>query len=115
MVEITATLILLGPARLPPAMVIFFGVLAIDMVFVITFAYGFAGDLNKQSKIFVATLQSTKMFVARRSRKCLSLFIQSCPPLKIRFGMSNYIDKTTPLIFQSFCSCRIVDLLLVKK
>jgi hypothetical protein len=34
---------------------------------------------------------------------------------KVKFGLSNFIEKTTPPLFQLFCLDRIVDLLLVGK
>ncbi|CAL8125559.1 unnamed protein product [Orchesella dallaii] len=42
----------------------------------------------------------------------MTKIIQSLPEVKTKFGVSNFIDKLTPLKFQSFIINRILDLLL---
>lgn len=49
------------------------------------------------------------------NKRIYKKFVDSCPALKVKFGLSNFIDKTTPLVFESYCVARLTDLLLVNK
>jgi len=47
--------------------------------------------------------------------KLHKLFVRSFPKLRVMFGATNFVDKTTPLKFFDFNIKRVVDLLLVDK
>lgn len=43
------------------------------------------------------------------------MFFKSCQVQKIKIGLSNFITKTAPQLFQQYYLHRIIDLLLVGK
>lgn len=99
---------------------LFFVSVVVETVVIILVVYGFAGDFYQDS---VNGLDNIRKQVNRSSsqfgykskiRKYFTKFLVSCPPMKIRLGLSNFIEKTTPLVFQMFCTCRIIDVLLVR-
>ncbi len=82
--------------------------------------YGFAGNLYENSKKHLSNLQQQNVpkglsRAAKKEFKMRKTFFKSCQVEKIKFGMSNFIEQTTPPIFQLFCIARIIDLLLLKK
>lgn len=97
------------------SLMVFFCYASFESVIIILVVYGFAGTFNHES---ISSLKAYSKLLrlnvrTQKERKHLVLFHKSCKPLCIQFGASNYIEKTTPLVFQMFCVCRISDMLLL--
>ncbi len=103
-----------------PIMVnLFYGATFLESFLVVLVGYGFAGDLHLVSKHTLARLKAQVLSkdygrFGRKEHKYKKAFVMSCQVQKIKFGLSNFIEKTTPPVFQLFCSDRIVDLLLAQ-
>lgn len=112
------TLIVQTPSDSVPFLAnLFFVSLIPQSILVNLVAFGFGGEFYKSSSSSLKRLKQnvlTLNSINRRDRKFLQAFLNSCQVGKIRFGFSNFIEKTTPLIFQQFCIDRIIDLLLVR-
>lgn len=96
---------------------LFFLVVVFQTVFDIMAIYGFPGELNQESKISLDFLKRKVMheIEPKHKRKYYITFLNSCQVSKIRLGLTNYIDKTTPPVSQLFCVDRIIDVLLTQK
>ncbi len=103
---------------IPLPLKIFFAVASIQTGITILVAFGFTGDFYKESYKSLAGLKkenrNVKLRSTRQEKKYRKTFLISCQVQKIQFGMSNFIEKTTPPIFQLYCMNRIIDLLLVR-
>lgn len=103
----------------PVALNMFYLTVNLDTVLIILIIFGFAGDLYASLNSMLSDLkrqnqpkiQNKMERKEYRMRKC---FFNSCQPHKIKFGLSNFIEKTIPIL-QNFCVERIIDLLLVTK
>lgn len=96
---------------------IFFVAVILQAFLVNLIVYGFGGDFYKASDLSLKRLKQSAYTVSSlqvRDRKHLQRFFKSCQVGKIKFGLSNFIEKTTPPIFQLFCINRIIDLLLLR-
>ncbi len=71
---------------------------------------GSFGEVYNNSKTVLAK-SSRIVKLQRISLACK--YTKSFAPIKVSFGMSNFMDKTTPINFQRFIIDRIVDGLLV--
>ncbi len=102
---------------LPFILELIFAFIVLQASVIILFIYGFAGDFNEMSKHSLSRLKKevdNEQGLSRKERKYWNMFLRSCQIERIKFGMSNFIEKTTPPAFQLFCLCRIIDLLLVR-
>lgn len=102
-------------AQMPITIKIFFIVLAIETFIIHLVIYGFLGDIHYESLRTLSVLTTMVKRNHKRHRQHLETFINSCLPERVQFGLSNFIEKTTPLVFQMFCVGRIIDLLLLTK
>lgn len=89
---------------------------AVVVAFVV---YGFAGDFYVASHLALSKFKrqvrnQNAGSLPKHKRNFRSRFLVSCQVEKVRFGLSNFIDKTTPAVFQLFCVNRVIDMLLVK-
>lgn len=104
---------------LPVMINLIFLALIVEAVLVIIIVFGFMGSFYKQSKQFLEQLKVqfalVELKTSKRDTKLFKTFLTSCQVLKIKFGMSNFIENKTPPTFQLFCIERIVDLLLFKQ
>ncbi|CAL8093445.1 unnamed protein product [Orchesella dallaii] len=91
---------------------VFFGMMAVDCFFAIAMLCGTLADTYD---ISVKILKDMKRRHNHRGFKWLSRFHRSCQAIKIRFGMTNFMEKLTPLNFENFSLCQTVNLLLVKE
>lgn len=120
-VQVLAAVAVINQARtstLPLLINLFFGTLVVDAAIIIGTVFGFAGNLYKRSEVLLNQLRkqikSRQPFNStRKEYKYKKSFLNSCQVAKVKFGLSNFIEKTTPPIFQLFCLNRIIDLLLV--
>lgn len=95
---------------------LFFSACVLESGLVILGVYGFPGEFYQKSKLSLDFLrrEASHKIIAARKRKYFFKFLRSCYVLKIRFGLSNFIEKTTPPEFQKFCTDRIIDILLTQ-
>lgn len=100
---------------LPPLVYLFFGGVFIETILIILVVYGFAGDFYQTSETSLAKLNQVVRSgrMQKKERKFREKYLLSCQVQKMNFGLSNFIEKTTPLIFQLFCLERIIDILLL--
>lgn len=110
--EIVLSWILISPTHVPLPLKLFFFAVIFEVVIAISLIYGFAADLHYQSTKVMGNI--TKYSKVRRS-KYLKRFFSSSQVLRVEFAVTNYLEKTTPLMFQKFCGDRILDLLLLGK
>lgn len=101
-------------------LLLLFFLMAVSQTFLIYLVvYGFAGEFYRSSDLALLQLKRhigiNGIKIAKKEHKYREKFLRSCQVQKIKFGMSNFIDKTTPLIFQLYCLNRIIDLILVGK
>ncbi len=96
---------------------IIFVVIVFETTLVIMGVFGFPGKFYQNSKSALDFLKRKVLLeiTTSRKRKYCTHFFESCQVLKIRFGLSNFIEKTTPPIFQLFCADRIIDVLLTQQ
>lgn len=53
--------------------------------------------------------------LARRKERIIRKMLGSLRIVKVEFGNMNFIDKLTPIRFQNFTTCRLIDALLMLK
>lgn len=96
----------------------FYFALLISMFFTTLAVFGFAGDFYASSFTTLSKFKRNAAHqlknISKREHSFRSRFLVSCQVQKVKFGLSNFIDKTTPVIFEMFCVNRIVDMLLLK-
>lgn len=98
---------------------LFFTVMVFETSLIYMVVYGLAGNFYRASELSLlelnkhATIHLNKI-VERKERKQRKKFLKSCQVQKVKFGLSNFIEKTTPPMFQLYCLERIIDLLLVQ-
>lgn len=120
--EVASAVILIkqsSSSDIPFFLQIFFVVLFIQSVVRILGLYGFAGDFYQISANSLSVLyhQVDTLFTGNttsKQRKYREKVLKSFQVQKVKFGFSNYIEKTTPAVFELFCLQRIIDLLLLK-
>lgn len=99
-------------------MSLLFEIMIFETVIVIAVVYGLAGQFYDNSVKSIVKLEQMARYSHvkdKTNRKYILKFLMSCHfGLRIKFGLSNFIEKTTPLIFQKFCVDRIIDILLVR-
>ncbi len=105
-------------SQIPLSLSMFFILAMFEAVFIILVVYGLAGDFYQQSTSSLCQLtrlacnihdaRVTKMELKYREK-----FLRSCQKQKIKFGLSNFIEKTKPPVFQLFCLNRMIDLMLI--
>ncbi len=108
-----------GSSNLPFFLRMFFIILFVQATVGILGWYGFSGDFNQISERSLCKIRRHENIthlehITRRERKYKKKLLCSFQVQKIKFGLSNYIDKTTPAVFELFCLQRIIDLLLVR-
>lgn len=103
-----------GPivAKIPIPLVLFFAVAAMEGMVIILVVYNFAADVNRMSNQMHVKLNANKNVLRN---KYFTKFLKSSQKLSVRLGISNFLEKTTPLEVKKFCTDRVVDLLLVGK
>lgn len=119
--QVMSAFILYNPhtAELTPIPLrIFYAVITCFVFPMLVIAYSFAGNFYVDSvKLLLDLKRKAKLSFLKQSkqRKVCEKFQASCQVQKIEFGVTNYIDKLTPLVFQKFCIDIIIDLVLVQK
>lgn len=95
---------------------LFFIATVFETVPIIIIVYGFPGEFYHKSKKTLIVLKKKVLHEVEPSHKRTTYikFLDSCQVSKIRLGLSNFIEKTTPLVFQLFCADRIIDVLLTQ-
>lgn len=115
---ISASTLILQNSSTNLVLLLFFGMTVIQTILTFQVVYGFAGNFFWFSKSSLLQLKRQVGFQyndrLRREHHYREKFLRSCQVQKVRFGWSNFIEKTTPPIFQLFCLNRIIDLLLVR-
>lgn len=92
--------------EIPPAILLMFGMFAIDAISINILAYTLTALINERS---TACLQSIKKVTDKYTRK----IVRSCCCMKIQFG-SNFVDHGTPLVIQDFCWKQTANLILIQ-
>ncbi len=119
--QVISAFILLNPhtaALTPIPLKIVCAIVACFVFPTLLIVYGFAGKFYDDSIKFLQDLQrKVKLTFIKQTKRRIEYekFLVSCQVQKIRFGLTNFIDKLTPLVFQQFCMDRIIDLVLVQK
>lgn len=119
--QVMSAFILINPhnAELTPIpLKLVYAVITCFVFPILVIAYGFAGNFYDDSvKLLQELKRKAKLSYLKqpKQRKVYEKFIASCQVQKIEFGVTNFIDKLTPLVFQKFCIDRIIDLVLVQK
>ncbi|CAL8146805.1 unnamed protein product [Orchesella dallaii] len=99
---------------LPLPKIVFFMFCEVDCLLIIIIYCGVFGGLHSETeetlllfrKRFMPSLQG-------KNRKLKDRLVKSFQPLKVAIGVSNYVDKLTPLVMIQFCIDQMVSLLLV--
>ncbi len=104
---------------MPLLLIIFYATAITQAVVINLLVYGYAGDFYQRSNFLLLSLKQNMgnvehRLISRKQVKYRQTFLNSCQVEKIKFGLSNFIEKSTPPMFQLFCVERIVDFLLVK-
>ncbi|CAL8147339.1 unnamed protein product [Orchesella dallaii] len=88
--------------------------IVLNCVVVIILLYGTCGDAHDAS---VKCLEEMKWYALHSGsrRKIILREMRALPVLKIEFGTSNFIGKTTPFVYLQFALIRIIDCLLLSK
>lgn len=85
-------------------------VFAFNCGVIILGAYGFAARVYSTSTEVQRSLRSNvRLMMDIRIKRCLA----SCPILSVKFGVTNFIESRTPLMFFDFTMARFVDLVLL--
>lgn len=97
---------------------LFYLAITINTFFITTVMYGFAGDFFAASDFKLSHLKrnvvkKTLEIVLKREHRFRSRFLAACQVEKVQFCVSNFIEKTTPLVFELYILDRTVDMLLV--
>ncbi|CAL8145171.1 unnamed protein product [Orchesella dallaii] len=87
--------------------------LLVDTTLISLYIFGKAGEVYSLSSGVLIKAQSSTLNRSTRARKVRLKFFKSCAPLKVYFGINNFIEKETPLKFLNFSIDRFVDLLLL--
>lgn len=115
--QIVSAVAIIRPERLPFLVALFFVSVTIDTTLIILVVYGIAGGVYDDSKKALLKqnhlVRSLCIGNLKREQKYFLRFLASCQTTKIRFGLSNFIEKNTPPIIQLFCVERIVDVSLL--
>lgn len=80
--------------------------------------FGQAASVNNISQNVLENGLSTEVKLMARGNQNFSVtrrVLISFPSLRINFGISNYIERTTPLNFAMFVLLRIVDMMLLER
>ncbi|CAL8133427.1 unnamed protein product [Orchesella dallaii] len=92
--------------------IIWLVLMAVDAAIVMLYICKLAGSVNSVSK---NVLQKQLAALSRKRKDGLTRrVLKSCPPIKVSFGLCNFIDNETPLEFLEFSVNRLVDLILLK-
>lgn len=89
---------------------IFFGMMGMDCFMAIMMLCGTLADTYDVSVKILGQLKRK-----HRGFKWLYRFHRSCQAIKMRFGMTNFMEKLTPMNFENFSLCQTVNMLLVKE
>ncbi|CAL8145612.1 unnamed protein product [Orchesella dallaii] len=94
---------------IPLTMFNLFGV--IDVIIIILYVFGQAGCAFSLSKKVLEEERNA----CKLKCKCIwkGRLLASCRPIRIEFGVSNFIEKETPLKFIEFAILRFVDQILI--
>lgn len=117
---VSAVTTLLHASSLNFLLLIFFIMTVSQTSLIHLVVYGFAGEFYRSSDLSLLQLKRHmgihyNLGLIKKEHKYRQRFLRSCQVQKIKFGMSNYIEKTTPPVFQFYCLNRIIDLILVGK
>ncbi|CAL8068474.1 unnamed protein product, partial [Orchesella dallaii] len=74
-----------------------------------------AANVQSAYKDAVNSIKIQQTGISIMGYKIVSRMIKAQPQVKTKFGISNYVDRLTPIFVQDFNVKRMVDLLLVQK
>ncbi len=116
---ISATSIILLGSSMNLFLTLLFSITVLQAVLIFSIVYGFAGEFYKASELSLQQLKrhaciQYKTKLVKKEKKFRETFLRSCQAQKVKFGLSNFIDKTTSQVFQLYCLDRIIDLLLLR-
>ncbi|CAL8068500.1 unnamed protein product [Orchesella dallaii] len=103
--------------EIPLPVAIWCVILVAQMVTTILFMFGKAGSLHSlhEENMQVAKMKIASSFEQKRKWRIEQRqLIRSCAPVKVAFGISNFVEKETPLNFLDFSINRFVDMLLLE-
>lgn len=87
----------------------------VDTIFVILFALGGMVIVNRKSTVFIEKLKYYDRWSPVDIRRLwIPKFAKGCQPLKIKFGVNNFIEKLTPLKCLH-CSARLTIQILLSE
>lgn len=95
---------------LPTAAFVFFPLITTDTVIVVFGMLRLASKVLSKSQEKLIALNKC----APRNRWFIQ-FLKSCPPQKVGFGSSNFVDEMTPLVITQFCISQTVSLMLLDR
>lgn len=88
-----------------------------EMFLIIVIVYGLGGHFFENSINSITKLEKMVRCSCIREklhRKYILMFLRSCRyGLRMKFGFANFIEKTTPLLFQSFLVDRLTDIMML--
>ncbi|CAL8146823.1 unnamed protein product [Orchesella dallaii] len=87
----------------------------VDCLLIIIVYCGVFGGLHSESEETLLLFRKRFMpLLQGKNRRLKDRLVKSFQPLKVAIGVSNYVDKLTPLVMIQFCIDQIVSLMLVK-
>jgi hypothetical protein len=95
---------------LPAPMYLVVVMVTFDGIFCLICISKFSGGVCTESKEVLGKWKVVGL--SYEKRKITRKFFRSCEPLKIKMGMCNYFDGTTPLVIMDFLVIQSVNLLL---
>lgn len=78
----------------------------------INFILGFCGAVHYTSTKFLKVLKSLENL---HRNKLLRRLVQSMPPVMVKCGADNFVEKITPVVYQQFSNEKIVESLLLRE
>lgn len=75
--------------------------------------YYFVADVHYSSLTCLGKIRNTHDLMG--TSKMYRRLLKALPLLKADFGCDNFIEKSTPVVFQHFTVLRIIDYMLVSK
>jgi len=90
-------------------------IITVGAAIIILYVFGKAGQLHTEFKDNIKTAATHSRRKKRGIIRKEKVFYQSCYPVRVAFGISNFVERNTPLKFVDFSIIRFVDSLLLGK
>lgn len=78
----------------------------------INFIFGFCAGVHCTSSKCLKAFKNSEKF---QKNKLLKQLVRSMPPVKVKCGSDNFMEKITPVVYQQFSNEKIMESLLLRR